>query len=70
MVRFEIGFRGGGSTGGVVSEAEWGKLDAALRAGASTTVELQGPDQRWLVRADEVAWARRHEGGRRLGFTQ
>ena len=67
MVRFELGFRGGGSTGGLVSEEEWKKLEDALKAG-SGLVELTGTDQRWLLRAEEVSWVRRHQPSRRLGF--
>ena len=33
VVRFELGFRSGGTTGGTVPEAEWKKLEDALKAG-------------------------------------
>jgi hypothetical protein len=69
MVRFELGFRGGSTTGGLLPEQEWAKLESALRSG-NGTVELAGSDQSWIVRVDEVAWVRRHEGSRRLGFGQ
>ena len=68
MVRFELGFRSGGSTGGTIGEAEWAKLESALRASSASTLELNGQDQRWFVRVDEIAYARRHESPRRLGF--
>ena len=68
MVRFELGFRSGGSTGGTITEEEWTKLENALKASGSGTVELVGAEQRWFVRVDEIAFARRHESARRLGF--
>jgi hypothetical protein len=67
-VRFELGFRSGGSTGGNVPEAEWKKLEDALKAGGNAVVELEGVDQHWLLRAEEVAWVRRHQSSRKLGF--
>jgi hypothetical protein len=69
MVRFELGFRGGSTTGGLLPEEEWAKLESALQGGGST-VALVGSDQSWIIRVDEVAWVRRHEGSRRLGFGQ
>ena len=35
MVRFELGFRNGGSTGGSLPEDEWKKLEDALKSGGS-----------------------------------
>ena len=68
MVRFELGFRNGGSTGGSLPEDEWKKLEDALKSGGSALVELAGADQRWLLRAEEVAWVRRTQSSRKLGF--
>ncbi len=42
MVRFELGFRNGGSTGGSLPEDEWKKLEDALKSGGSALVELAG----------------------------
>jgi len=68
MVRFELGFRNGGSTGGTITEKEWTKLENALRASSAGTLELIGSEERWFVRVDEIAFARRHDSARRLGF--
>jgi hypothetical protein len=68
MVRFELGFRNGGSTGGLVPENEWKKLEDALKAGSGGLVELAGADQRWLLRVEEISWVRRHQSARKLGF--
>ena len=68
MVRFELGFRSGGSTGGLVPEEEWKKLEDALKAGGNALIELAGSDQRWLVRPEEVSWVRRQQSSRKLGF--
>ena len=69
MVRFELGFRSGGSTGGLIAEDQWELLQKALLGGSDEIVELTGADQQWLLRSGEVAWVRRSvDGGRRLGF--
>jgi hypothetical protein len=68
IVRFELGFRSGGSTGGSVPEAEWKKLEDALRSGGSAVVDLSGTDQQWILRVEEVAWVRRTQTSRKLGF--
>jgi methylmalonyl-CoA/ethylmalonyl-CoA epimerase len=67
-VRFELAFRGGASTGGVLPQAEWDRLQEALRGDGSGVIELSGVDQRWFVRVDEIAYVRRYEAERRLGF--
>jgi hypothetical protein len=66
-VRFEIGFRGGGSTGGEIPVTEWARLEVALRQG-SGTVELASGGSRWWVRVEDVAYAFRQERDHRPGF--
>jgi hypothetical protein len=67
-VRFEIGFKGGGTTGGDLPPDQLGRLEAALGAGSSGLVELAGDGSKWWIRVEDVAWLRRGERDRKLGF--
>jgi len=67
-VRFEIGFKGGGTTGGELPPDQLARLEAALGAGGTGLIELAGDGSRWWIRADDVAWLRRGERDRKLGF--
>ena len=69
MVRFELGFRGGGSTGGLAARGrvEEARGRAQGRLGQAI-VEVAGSDQRWLLRVEEISWVRRHQSSRKLGF--
>jgi hypothetical protein len=67
-VRFEIGFKGGGTTGGELPPDQLARLEAALSAGGAGLVELAGDGSHWFIRVDDVAWVRRGERDRKLGF--
>jgi hypothetical protein len=66
-MRFEIGFKGGGSTGGELPPDQVARLEAALASG-SGLVELAGDGSHWWIRVEEVSWVRRGERDRKLGF--
>jgi hypothetical protein len=66
-VRFEIGFKGGGSTGGELPPDQVARLEAALATG-SGLVELAGEGSHWWIRVEDVAWLRRGGRDRKLGF--
>ncbi|MEO9177000.1 MAG: hypothetical protein ABI317_15920 [Gaiellales bacterium] len=67
-VRFEIGFKGGGSTGGELPPDQVARLEAALSAGNGGLVELAGDGSHWWIRVEDVSWLRRGERDRKLGF--
>ena len=66
-IRFEIGFKGGGTTGGDLPPDQLARLEAALGAG-SGLVELVGDGSKWWIRTEDVSWLRRGERDRKLGF--
>lgn len=67
-VRFEVGFKGGGSTGGDLPPDQVARLEAALASGTGGLVELAGEGSHWWIRAEDVSWLRRGERDRKLGF--
>jgi hypothetical protein len=67
-VRFEIGFKGGGTTGGDLPADQVARLEAALGTGGPGLVELAGDGAHWWIRVEDVAWLRRGERDRKLGF--
>ena len=67
-VRFEIGFKGGGSTGGELPPDQVARLEAALASGGGGLVELAGDGSHWWIRVEDVSWLRRGERDRKLGF--
>jgi hypothetical protein len=67
-IRFEIGFKGGGTTGGELPPAQLARLEASLGAGGSGLVELAGDGSHWWIRVEDVSWVRRGERERKLGF--
>ena len=67
-VRFEIGFKGGGTTGGELPPDQLARLEAALGSGGGGLGELAGDGSHWFIRTDDVAWLRRGERDRKLGF--
>jgi hypothetical protein len=67
-VRFEIGFKGGGTTGGELPPDQVARLEAALASGGNSLVELAGEGSHWWIRVEDVSWLRRGERDRKLGF--
>ena len=81
-VRFEIGFKGGGTTGGELPPDQHAPhqagrcgapprglgLAAARGVAQGGLVELAGDGSHWFIRTDDVAWLRRGERDRKLGF--
>ena len=68
LVRIEVGLDGGQILGALVSSASADSLDAALRAGAVATVELQAEDGVLLVVLSRVLYAKRYARETRVGF--
>jgi hypothetical protein len=68
-IRFEIGFKGGGTTGGELPPDQLARLEASLGAGGSGgLVELAGDGSHWWIRVEDISWVRRGERDRKLGF--
>ena len=68
LVRIEVGLDGGQILGALVSSASADSLDAALRAGAVATVELQAEDGVLLIVLSRVLYAKRYARETRVGF--
>ncbi len=68
LVRIEVGLDGGQILGALVSAASADSLDAALRAGAVATVELQAEDGVLLLVLPRVLYAKRYARETRVGF--
>ncbi len=68
LVRIEIGLDGGQILSALVSAASADSLDAALRAGAVSTVELQAEDGVLLLVLARVLYAKRYARETRVGF--
>ncbi len=68
FVRIEVGLDGGQILGALVSSASADSLDAALRAGAVSTVELQAEDGVLLLVLSRVLYAKRYARETRAGF--
>jgi hypothetical protein len=68
LVRIEVGLDGGQILSALVSSASADSLDAALRAGAVTTVELQTEDGLLLLVLSRVLYAKRYARETRVGF--
>ena len=69
LVRFEIGFTGGGATSGQADAASLKALEDALGSpSGAPLVTLESEGTRLLVRTSEVAWLRLHEQAKRVGF--
>ncbi len=68
LVRIEVGLDGGQILGALVSSASADSLDAALRAGAVATVELQAEDGVLLLVLPRVLYAKRYARETRVGF--
>ena len=68
LVRIEVGLDGGQILSALVSAASADSLDAALRAGAVSTVELQAEDGMVLLVLARVLYAKRYARETRVGF--
>jgi hypothetical protein len=68
LVRFDLGFVGGGSTSGTVEPEQWRRLEQALESGQDALIDLDEGATRLLVRSSQVAWARVHTREARIGF--
>jgi hypothetical protein len=68
LVRIEVGLDGGQILSALVSPASADSLDAALRAGAVSTVELQAEDGVVLLVLPRVLYAKRYARETRVGF--
>jgi hypothetical protein len=68
LVRIEVGLDGGQILSALVSSSSAESLDAALRAGAVTTVELQAEDGTLLLVVSRVLYAKRYARETRVGF--
>ena len=68
LVRIEVGLDGGQILSALVSAARADSLDAALRAGAVSTVELQAEDGVLLLVLPRVLYAKRYARETRVGF--
>jgi hypothetical protein len=68
LVRIEVGLDGGQILSALVSAASADSLDAALRAGAVSTVELQAEDGVLLIVLTRVLYAKRYARETRVGF--
>jgi hypothetical protein len=68
LVRIEVGLDGGQILSALVSVASADSLDASLRAGAVTTVELQAEDGVLLLVLSRVLYAKRFARETRVGF--
>jgi hypothetical protein len=68
-VKFELGFRGGGTVAGEASSEDWARVETALAAGTGT-VDIEHDERRIWVRVDDVAYAVRVVPRRRgAGFS-
>jgi len=68
LVRIEVGLDGGQILSALVSASSAESLDAALRAGSVTTVELQAEDGTLLLVVSRVLYAKRYARESRVGF--
>lgn len=68
LVRIEVGLDGGQILSALVTAASADSLDAALRAGAVSTVELQAEDGVLLLVLARVLYAKRYARETRVGF--
>ena len=68
LVRIEVGLDGGQILSALVTSSSAESLDAALRAGAVTTVELQAEDGTLLLVVSRVLYAKRYARETRVGF--
>jgi hypothetical protein len=68
QVRIEVGLDGGQILSALVSSASADSLEAALRAGAVATVELQTEDGLLLLVLSRVLYAKRFARETRVGF--
>lgn len=68
LVKFEIGFAGGGSVAGTCDAAELRALEDAVTGGRDDAVALDTDGSRLVVRPAQVAWLRTAQRESRVGF--
>jgi hypothetical protein len=68
LLRFDIGFVGGGSTSGSIIQEEWDRLAAAIAAADDALIAIPTEGARLFLRPSQVAWARLHLRETRVGF--
>jgi hypothetical protein len=68
LLRFDIGFVGGGSTSGSIAQEEWDRLEQALGGGQDGMISLPAEGAQLFLRPSQVAWARLHVRETRVGF--
>jgi hypothetical protein len=68
LIRIEVGLDGGQILSALVPSSSADSLDAALRAGAVSTVELQAEDGVLLLVLPRVLYAKRYARETRVGF--
>ena len=68
VVRFDLGFNSGGTASGQATETEWRRVEEAFTRGDEAVVAVEVEGARMWIRVSQVAWARVHRGGSRVGF--
>ena len=68
LLRFDIGFVGGGSTSGSIVQTEWDRLAKAIAAADDAIIDVPTEGARLFLRPSHVAWARLHVRETRVGF--
>lgn len=68
VVRFDLGFNSGGTASGQASESEWQRVEQAFTAGDEAVVAVEVEGARMWIRVSQIAWARVHRRGSRVGF--
>jgi len=68
QVRFDLGFAGGGTVGGLADPDQWATLERSFESGAEAVLRVEVEGGTLYVRASQVAWARKHVREARVGF--
>ncbi|CAA9488213.1 MAG: hypothetical protein AVDCRST_MAG53-1134 [uncultured Solirubrobacteraceae bacterium] len=68
VVRFDLGFNSGGTASGQATETEWQRVEEAFTRGDEAVVAVEVEGARMWIRVSQVAWARVHRRGSRVGF--
>ncbi len=67
-VRFDLGFVSGGTASGQATDTEWQRVEEAFTRGDEAVVAVEVEGARMWIRVSQVAWARVHRRGSRVGF--
>jgi hypothetical protein len=68
LLRFDIGFVGGGSTSGSITQADWDRIAHAIAGGENGMIDVPAEGAHLFLRPSQVAWARLHVRETRVGF--